>query len=44
VNGFPTVFFLASQGNEIDRICGFDGSKDNYFKTLDKALKKIILN
>jgi tetratricopeptide (TPR) repeat protein len=31
VNGFPTVVFLTSQGEEIDRICGFDGDKAKYF-------------
>jgi tetratricopeptide (TPR) repeat protein len=34
VNGFPTVLFLTMQGNEIDRICGFDGNKDNYLKII----------
>ena len=34
VNGFPTVLFLTSQGNEIDRICGFNGNKDDYLKII----------
>ena len=34
VNGFPTVLFLTNQGNEIDRICGFDGNKDHYLKII----------
>ncbi len=34
VIGFPTVLFITSQGKEIDRICGFDGNKDNYLKII----------
>lgn len=34
VRGFPTVLFLDSRGDEIDRICGFDGDKEAYFKIL----------
>lgn len=34
VKGFPTVLFLDPFGNEIDRICGFDGNKDAYFKII----------
>jgi tetratricopeptide (TPR) repeat protein len=34
VRGFPTVLFLDSSGNEIDRICGFNGDKEAYFKIL----------
>lgn len=35
VRGFPTVLFLKSNGDEIDRICGFDGNKEAYFKILN---------
>ncbi|MCK5059402.1 MAG: tetratricopeptide repeat protein [Candidatus Aminicenantes bacterium] len=31
---FPTVLFLNSAGDEIDRICGFDGDKDTYVKII----------
>lgn len=34
IRGFPTVLFLDSKGEEIDRICGFDGNKEAYFKIL----------
>jgi tetratricopeptide (TPR) repeat protein len=34
VLGFPTVVFLSPHGDEIDRICGFDGDKDNYFNII----------
>jgi tetratricopeptide (TPR) repeat protein len=34
VRGFPTVLFLNAKGEEVDRICGFDGKKDAYFKII----------
>jgi tetratricopeptide (TPR) repeat protein len=34
VLGFPTVLLLDSQGEEVDRLCGFDGKKNEYFKVL----------
>ncbi len=45
VNGYPTVLFLTSRGHEIDRICGFDGNKDNYLKIIqDYAAGRNTLN
>ena len=35
VRGTPTVLFLNSTGEEIDRITGFNGNKDAYFKTIN---------
>lgn len=34
VRVFPTVLFLNSRGEEVDRICGFDGKKESYLKIL----------
>jgi len=34
LRGTPTVLFLNSNGDEIDRICGFEGNKDAYFQTI----------
>jgi tetratricopeptide (TPR) repeat protein len=34
IRGTPTVLFLDSKGEEIDRICGFDGNKDEYFQVV----------
>ncbi|MGB6865825.1 MAG: tetratricopeptide repeat protein [Candidatus Aminicenantaceae bacterium] len=34
IRGTPTVLFLSSKGEEIDRICGFDGKKDEYFQVV----------
>lgn len=36
VRGFPTVLFLTPRGEEIDRICGFDGVKEPYFRILQE--------
>ncbi|MFC2166261.1 tetratricopeptide repeat protein [Acidobacteriota bacterium] len=32
--GTPTVVLLKSNGEEIDRICGFEGEKDEYLQTI----------
>jgi tetratricopeptide (TPR) repeat protein len=32
--GIPTVMFFTSEGNEIDRNCGFNGDKEQYFQTI----------
>jgi len=32
--GYPTTIFLTPQGEEIDRIVGFSGNKDEYFQTM----------
>lgn len=34
VRGTPSVLFLDSNGEEVDRIVGFDGKKDDFFQTL----------
>ncbi|MBN1997339.1 tetratricopeptide repeat protein [candidate division KSB1 bacterium] len=34
MNGFPTVVFLTPEGNEIDRIIGYNGDKEKYFKII----------
>lgn len=34
VRVFPTVLFLDAEGGEIDRACGFDGNKDDFFKII----------
>ncbi len=34
IQGWPNVLFLDAKGEEIDRIFGFDGDKDAYFKIL----------
>ena len=34
VNGFPTVVFVSNKGEEIDRICGFSGDKENYLNII----------
>ncbi len=39
VRGTPTVLFLNSKGAEIDRICGFDGKKDEYFQVVKDYAK-----
>lgn len=39
VRGNPTVLFLNSKGEEIDRICGFDGNKDEYFQIVQDYAK-----
>lgn len=41
----PTVLFLKPEGEEIDRICGFDGNKDAYLQTIkDYAAGRNILS
>jgi len=35
VRGFPTVLFMNSEGQELNRIVGFDGSKEGYLYFLD---------
>ncbi|MFH2048179.1 MAG: hypothetical protein ABIJ12_01940 [bacterium] len=32
VPGYPTMMFFTAEGEEIDRIVGFDGNKDEYFQ------------
>lgn len=32
--GYPTVVFLSGNGEEIDRICGWNGEKEKYFATI----------
>ena len=32
--GTPSVILLKSSGEEIDRICGFEGEKDKYLQTI----------
>jgi len=39
IRGTPTVLFLNSKGEEIDRICGFDGKKDAYFQVVKDYTK-----
>jgi tetratricopeptide (TPR) repeat protein len=39
IRGTPTVLFLNSKGEEIDRICGFDGKKDEYFQVVKDYAK-----
>ncbi len=34
VPGYPTVILFNSEGNEIDRIIGFDNDADKFFKTI----------
>ena len=34
VLGLPTVIFFNGDGDEIDRICGYEGKKDQYFQTI----------
>jgi len=34
VVGLPTVIFFNSEGNEIDRNCGFNGDKNQYYQTI----------
>ena len=34
IRGYPTVMFLNSEGEEIDRICGWYGDKEAYFQTI----------
>ncbi|HDL18601.1 MAG TPA: DUF255 domain-containing protein [Bacteroidetes bacterium] len=34
VVGLPTVIFFNSEGNEIDRNCGFNGDKKQYYQTI----------
>ena len=41
VPGYPTVILLDKDGNEIDRIVGFGGDKDEYIKTLADYSKGI---
>jgi thioredoxin-related protein len=39
VPGYPTIILLDQNGEEIDRLVGFDGKKDNYFQTLKDYLE-----
>lgn len=39
VIGLPTVIFFKSNGNEVDRICGYDGKADQYFQTIKDFVK-----
>ena len=32
--GLPTVIFFNDDGDEIDRICGYEGKKEQYFQTI----------
>lgn len=34
IRGTPTTLFLNAKGDEIDRICGFDGKKDEYLQII----------
>ena len=34
VIGLPTVIFFNSNGDEVDRICGYNGKADQYFQTI----------
>ena len=34
VLGLPTVIFFSGNGDEFDRICGYEGEKDQYFQTI----------
>jgi tetratricopeptide (TPR) repeat protein len=34
VPGYPTMLVLTAEGNEIDRIVGFNGNKDEYFQKI----------
>jgi tetratricopeptide (TPR) repeat protein len=34
IQGYPTVLFLNSEGEEIDRICGWSGDKEKYYETI----------
>lgn len=34
IRGYPTVLLLSGDGTEIDRICGFDGDREIFIKTL----------
>jgi tetratricopeptide (TPR) repeat protein len=36
IQGYPTVVFLKSNGEEIDRICGWNGDKEKYFVTIQE--------
>ncbi len=45
IRGYPTVLVLDAQGNEIDRIVGFGGDKDDFIQTVkDYAAGKNTLN
>jgi thioredoxin-related protein len=39
VPGYPTVILFNAQGEEIDRVVGFDGNKENYLQTLQNYLE-----
>lgn len=38
VQGYPTIVFLDTEGNEIDRVFGWDGDTDNFKTTLENFL------
>ena len=35
VKGYPTILFLTPEGEELNRICGFDGNKETYLLVFD---------
>ena len=39
VPGYPTIILFNQDGEEIDRLVGFDGNRDNYFQTLKDYLE-----
>jgi len=39
VPGYPTIILFDQNGEEIDRLVGFDGNKDEYFQTLQNYLE-----
>lgn len=39
VPGYPTIILFTEDGEEIDRLVGFDGNKENYFQTLQNYLE-----
>jgi tetratricopeptide (TPR) repeat protein len=39
VQGLPTVLFLAPDGEEIDRLCGFDGDKGAWYRELQELVR-----
>jgi tetratricopeptide (TPR) repeat protein len=38
LRGYPTVLILSGDGNEVDRICGYDGDRELFMKTLGEYL------
>jgi tetratricopeptide (TPR) repeat protein len=39
VTGLPTVIFFDTDGTEIDRNCGYDGRKEDYFQTIQNYVQ-----